>query len=160
MSFLRVGIQQCTQIFHTAVASPQQHTKVSFTVLLPQKTSLQVLNAAVCTKMLILISPLPNVCISCVEVEQKKTNIALSIPLMPWNKAIFGLDGLEFCQKMRICMLNLAVLITHFHKNLKHLHLKCVSWKAIKWGETYIKRKPYEYRIQWVFFNALTLNLR
>ena len=75
-------------------------------VLLPQKNSFQVLNAAVCTKMLILISPLPNVCISCVEVEQKETNLALLIPFMPWNKAIFGLRGLEFCQKMRICMFN------------------------------------------------------
>ena len=127
MSFLRVGIQQCTQIFHTAVASPQQHTKVSFTVLLPQKTSLQVLNAAVCTKMLILISPLPNVCIPCVEVKQKETNIALSIPFRLLNKAIFGLGGLEFCQKMWNYMLNLVMLITHFRQNLKDLQSKCMS---------------------------------
>ena len=65
-----------------------------------KKTSLQVYNAAVCTKILILISPHPNVCIPCVEVKQKQTNIALSIPFRLLNKAIFGLGGLEFCQKM------------------------------------------------------------
>ena len=80
-----------------------------------------------CTKMLILISPLPNVCIPCVEVKQKETNIALLIPFRLLNKAIFGLGGLEFCQKMRICMLNLVVLITHFCLNLKYLQYKCVS---------------------------------
>ena len=55
---------------------------------------------SMCTKMLILISPLPNICIPCVEAEQKETNIALSIPFRLLNKAIFGLGGLEFCQKM------------------------------------------------------------
>ena len=50
--------------------------------------------------MLILIPPLPNVCIPCVEVEQKVTNIALSISFKLLNKAIFYLGGLEFVQKM------------------------------------------------------------
>ena len=80
-----------------------------------------------CTKMLILISPLPNVCIPCVEVEQAETNIALEISFMLLNKAIFGLGGLEFCQKMWNYMLNLVMLITHFCQNLKYLHLKCMS---------------------------------
>ena len=81
--------------------------------------------------MLILISPLPNVCIPCVEVKQKETNIALSIPFRLLNKAIFGLGGLEFCQKMWNYMLNLVMLITHFCQNLKYLHLKCMSWPKL-----------------------------
>ena len=83
-----------------------------------------------CTKVyknVDLISPLPNVCIPCVEAKQKETNIALSIPFRLLNKAIFGLGDLEFCQKMRICMLDLVMAITHFCPNLKYLHLKCVS---------------------------------
>ena len=74
-----------------------------------------------CTKMLIVISPLPNVCIPCVEVEQTKTNIALEISFRLLNKAIFGLGGLEFCQKMWNYMLNLVMLINHFRQNLKDL---------------------------------------
>ena len=78
--------------------------------------------------MLILISPLPNVCIPCVEVKQIETNIALSIPFRLLNKAIFGRGGLEFCQKMWNYMHNLVMLITHFCQNLKYLQLKCMSW--------------------------------
>ena len=55
------------------------------------------------------------------KVEQKGTNIALLIPFLLLSKAISGLGGLEFFQKMRICMLNLVVLITHFCLNLKYL---------------------------------------
>ena len=54
------------------------------------------------------------------------------IPFFLLNTAIFGLSGLEFCQKMRICILNLVMSKTHFCLNLKYLHLKCVSWKQIK----------------------------
>ena len=50
------------------------------------------------------------------EVKQKGTNIALLIPFLLLNKAIFGQGGLEFCQK--ICMLNLVMLITHFGQDL------------------------------------------
>ena len=85
-----------------------------------------------CTKMLILISPHPNVCIPCVEVRQKETNIALSIPLRLLNMDIFGPCGLEFCQKMWICMLNLVMLITHFYQNLKYLHFKCMACPLVK----------------------------
>ena len=66
---------------------------------------------------------LTNVSFSCVEVEQKGTNIALLIQFLLLNKAIFGLDGLEFCQKMPINMLNLVISITHFRQNFKYLHL-------------------------------------
>ena len=77
--------------------------------------------------MLFLISPLPNVCVSCVETEQKETNIALEISIMLLNKAIFGLSGLVFCQKMWNYMLNLAMVITDFRQKLKDLQSKCMS---------------------------------
>ena len=70
---------------------------------------------------------LTNVSFSCVQVEQKGTNIALLIPILLLNKAFFGLGGLEFCQKMQIGILSLVMLKTHFGQNLKYLHLKCVS---------------------------------
>ena len=44
----------------------------------------------------------------------KKTNITLPIPLMRLNKAIFGLGGLELCQKMWISVHHLVMSKTNF----------------------------------------------
>ena len=49
---------------------------------------------------------LTNDSFSCVEGGQKETNIALMISSLLQNKAIFDLGGLEFVQKIRICMFN------------------------------------------------------
>ena len=57
----------------------------------------------------------------------EKTNIALEILFKPLNKAIFGLGGLEFCQKMWNYILNLVMALTHFCQNLKDLQSKCMS---------------------------------
>ena len=56
-----------------------------------------------------------------------KTNTALSISIIPLIKAIFGLSGLEFCQKLQICMPNLVMLITHFGQKFKNPPPKCPS---------------------------------
>ena len=56
-----------------------------------------------------------------------KTNTALSISIIPLIKAIFGLSGLEFCQKLQICMPNLVMLIIHFGQKLKNPPLTCPS---------------------------------
>ena len=56
-----------------------------------------------------------------------KTNTALSISINPLIKAIFGLSGLEFCQKLQICMHNLVMLITHFGQKFKNPPPKCPS---------------------------------
>ena len=56
-----------------------------------------------------------------------KTNTALSISIIPLIKAIFGLSGLEFCQKLQICMPNLVMLITHFGQKFKNPPPKCLS---------------------------------
>ena len=56
-----------------------------------------------------------------------KTNTALSISINPLIKAIFGLSGLEFCQKLQICMPNLVMLITHFGQKRKYWPSKCPS---------------------------------
>ena len=58
-----------------------------------------------------------------------KTNTALSISIIPLIKAIFGLSGLEFCQKLQICMPNLVMLITHFGQKFKNPPPKCPSRK-------------------------------
>ena len=59
-----------------------------------------------------------------------KTNTALSISIIPFIKAIFGLSGLEFCQKLYLCMPNLVMLITHFGQKCKGHPSKCMSWNA------------------------------
>ena len=56
-----------------------------------------------------------------------KTNTALSISIIPFIKAIFGLSGLEFCQNLQICMPNLVMLITHFGQKFKNPPPKCPS---------------------------------
>ena len=56
-----------------------------------------------------------------------KTNTALSISIIPLIKAIFGLSGLEFCQKLQICMPNLVMLITHFGQKFKNPPPMCPS---------------------------------
>ena len=40
---------------------------------------------------------------------------------------VFGLAGLEFSQKLKICMLDLMVPITHFGQKCKGHPPKCVS---------------------------------
>ena len=65
------------------------------------------------TKMLIQILSTP-----CVEAEQDETNIALEISFM--------LGGQKYYQKMWDFMLDLFMLITHFHQNLIDLQSKFV----------------------------------
>ena len=79
-----------------------------------------------CTKMRIINSLLPNVCIPCVEVEQKEANIALEISFMLLTEAISVYGGQKYYQKMWDFMLDLFMLITHFHQNLIDLQSKFV----------------------------------
>ena len=57
----------------------------------------------------------------------ERNSIALLIPFLLLNKTIFGLGGLEFCQKMQICVCNLVTSKTHFCQNIKHLPTTKVS---------------------------------
>ena len=65
-----------------------------------------------------------------------KTNTALSISIIPFIKAIFGLSGLEFCQNLQICMPNLVMLITHFGQKFKNPPPKCPSSAECNKGVT------------------------
>ena len=96
-------------------------------VSLLQKSSFRVLQCSSVYKNVSSDFAFPKYLLFMCQNRAKKTNTALSISIIPLNKAIFGLSGLEFCQKMRICMLNLAMLITHFGQKCKNPPPKCLS---------------------------------
>ena len=96
-------------------------------VLLLQKSSSRVLLLSSVCKNVPSDFAFPKHLLFICQNRANKTNTALSISIIPLIKAIFGLSGLEFCQKLQICMPNLLRLITHFGQKSKNPPPKCPS---------------------------------
>ena len=79
-------------------------TKILMCVLLLvsllQKSSFRVLQCSSVYKNVSSDFAFPKYLLFMCQNRAKKTNTALSISIIPLNKAIFGLSGLEFCQKL------------------------------------------------------------
>ena len=79
-------------------------TKILICVLLLvsllQKSSFRVLQWSSVYKNVSSDFAFPKYLLFMCQNRAKKTNTALSISIIPLNKAIFGLSGLEFCQKL------------------------------------------------------------
>ena len=69
-------------------------------VSLLQKSSFRVLLCSSVYKHVSSNFALPKYLLFMCRNRAKTTNIALLISIIPLNKAIFGLSGLEFCQKL------------------------------------------------------------
>ena len=83
-------------------------TKILMCVLLLvsllQKSSFRVLLCSSVYKHVSSNFALPKYLIFMCNNRARITNSALSISITPLNKAFFGLGGIGFCQKLRICM--------------------------------------------------------